>query len=224
MGNGFNIIIRKLIAKVLNTIYYRDDSCIICGREESEFLCKGCKTKILKVEKPFNLEKEGLSLEIYSYGYYGKILRELMIKLKYKGDYQIASIFASFLFEKIEENNFKIDYITYIPIREESFKKRGFNQCYLIAKELSKLTSIKVENLLEVVLKGKDQIGLSPVDRFKNMEGMFKAIEKENIKGKNILLIDDVLTTGATLFQGVKELKKYYGEKIIILTVAKSKL
>lgn len=223
MGKGIAYLINALKG-LIDLIYYRDDSCLICGREDSSLLCISCRKKIKKLDGPGEIIAGKEVFKVYSYAYYGNVLRELMLRLKYKKDYQAAELFSVFLYEKLNETGIKPEVITYIPISEENRRKRGYNQCELIGKGLSKLTGVKAEGLLAINKKVKDQIGLTGLERFKNMEGKFSCIYHPEYKNKNIILIDDVLTTGATVCHGAKTLKKYYGTNIYILTVAKSRL
>jgi len=223
MGKRIAYLINAL-SSIADLIYYRDDSCLICGREDSNLLCRSCSEKIKKIDEPGEISLDKEIFKVYSYAYYGNVIRELMLRLKYKKDFQAAQLFSMFLYEKLKETGIKPDVITFIPIREENRKKRGYNQCELIGKGLSKLAGIKAAELLAVNEGAKDQIGLSSLERFKNMEGKFRCIYYPKYKDKNILLIDDVITTGATVCQGAKVLKKCYGVNIYILTVAKSRL
>lgn len=223
MGKGITYLINALNS-FTDLIYYKDESCLICGREDSNLLCRDCREKIKKIDEPSEISLDKEVFQVYSYAYYGNVLRELMLRLKYKKEYLSAELFSMFLYDKLKETGISPDVITYIPISEENRKKRGYNQCELIVKGLSKLTGIKSAELLTIDKGAKDQIGLSPMERFKNMEGKFRCICSSKYKDKNILLIDDVITTGATVYQGAAALKKYYRGNIYILTVAKSRL
>ena len=223
MGKGITYLINALNS-FADLIYYKDESCLICGREDSDLLCSSCREKIKKIDEPTELKLDKEGFMVYSYAYYGNVLRELMLRLKYKKEYLSAELFSAFLFDKLKETGINPEVITYIPIREENKEKRGYNQCELIGKGLSKLTGIKAAELLVIDKAAKDQIGLSPMERFKNMEGKFRCLCYSKYKDKNILLIDDVVTTGATVYQGAAALKKYYKGNIYILTVAKSRL
>jgi len=223
MGKGIAYLINYL-SSMADFIYYRDDSCLICGREDSNLLCGSCWEKIKKIDEPSEVSLDSVIIKVYSYAYYGNVVRELMLRLKYKKDYQAAKLFSMFLYEKLKETGIKPDVITFIPIREENRKKRGYNQCELIGKGLSKLTGIKTAEMLAINEGAKDQIGLSSLERYKNMEDKFRCIYYPKYKDKSILLIDDVITTGSTVYQGTKVLKKCYGGNIYILTVAKSRL
>ena len=104
---------------------------------------------------------------------------------------------------------------------KSSVKKRGFNQCEVIAKNLSKLLDIPVNDSLIKIKDTREQKSLSKEERYKNIKGAFK-VKKNNIENKRILLVDDVVTTGATLLECKKILKKCDVAEITILTIAKS--
>lgn len=208
-------IIESLITlkdEVLDIIYPPKNSCIIC---ESEFvgLCPLCKSKIQKVK-----EDEG----VLSYGYYNGALKKLILEFKYKQNFLAGKILAEFLYDLIRNSNIEIDCIVFIPSSKKVLKERGFNQCEYLAKEINK--SLKVE-IYKGLIKNKnikEQKLLSKEDRFKNIKGAFSLKTNKNINNKRILLIDDVVTTGATLYECEKLLKENGASSIKMLTVAKS--
>jgi ComF family protein len=109
----------------------------------------------------------------------------------------------------------------YVPLYTKRQKKRGYNQSELLSNELSKLIGISVShnNLIRI----KDtitQTNLSFKERQKNLESAFEIKDKKEVKDKNILLIDDVLTTGATADNCAKILKKAKAKGVYVLTFA----
>ena len=104
---------------------------------------------------------------------------------------------------------------------KNSIKKRGFNQCEVIAKHLSEELNIPVSKSLIKIKDTKEQKSLSKEERYKNIKDAFEIRDKK-ILNKRILLIDDVVTTGATLLECEKIFKKYNVEEITVLTIAKS--
>lgn len=208
-------IIESLITlkdEVLDIIYPPKNSCIIC---ESEFvgLCPLCKSKIQKVK-----EDEG----VLSYGYYNGALKKLILEFKYKQNFVAGKILAEFLYDLIKNSNIEIDCIVFIPSSKKALKERGFNQCEYLAKEINK--SLKVEIYKDLIKNKniKEQKLLSKEDRFKNIKGAFSLKTNKNINNRRILLIDDVVTTGATLYECEKLLKENGASSIKMLTVAKS--
>ena len=103
-------------------------------------------------------------------------------------------------------------------------RKRGFNQCEYIAKELSKVHGLKCINTLKKTKETKPQKQLTKKERLENIKNSFEVIDKEIIKNKRFILIDDVLTTGATIEEGIRVLKENGAKEIKLLTIAKSRL
>jgi competence protein ComFC len=212
MGKRIIELLITLKDEVLDIIYPPKNSCIIC---ESEFvgLCPLCKSKIQKVK-----EDEG----VLSYGYYNGALKKLILEFKYKQNFVAGKILAEFLYDLIKNSNIEIDCIVFIPSSKKALKERGFNQCEYLAKEINK--SLKVEIYKDLIKNKniKEQKLLSKEDRFKNIKGAFSLKTNKNINNKRILLIDDVVTTGATLYECEKLLRENGASSIKMLTVAKS--
>ena len=113
------------------------------------------------------------------------------------------------------------DVMVFVPMLKKDQRKRGFNQSYLLAKELSNIISVPVlEDALVKVKKTKKQVGLKRKDRKVNLKDAFKLTSSKDIKDKSVLIIDDVMTTGSTV-ERIAELLKKKGAKIVkVLTVA----
>lgn len=216
MGKTFKRTIKKLWEAIIEVIYPRENYCIICGEDDCFGICSNCKRSI-------NLIGEEHQEEIISCGYYGGVLKELILKFKYKSDFTAGDILAELLEAYITE---KFDYkeyiIAYIPLSKKSQKARGFNQCEYIAKKLAGNLEIKVVELLIKVKETKEQKKLKKDERFENIREAFGVKKGINIKNKKIILIDDVTTTGATLQEASKLLKKFDIDDIKLLTLAKS--
>jgi len=216
MGKTFKRSIAKLWEALIEVIYPRENYCIICKEEDCFGICDTCK-------KSIKLIGEAYQDEIISYGYYGGVLKELILKFKYKDNFTAGDILAEILEEYITENfNYKEYIITYIPLSKKAEKVRGFNQCEYIAKKISRDLSIEV---LEVLIKAKEtkvQKKLKKDERFENIKNAFKIKKGIKIKNQKIILIDDVATTGATLKEAYKLLKKFDFVDIKLLTLAKS--
>ena len=115
----------------------------------------------------------------------------------------------------------KADFIVPVPSVEKRIKQRGFDHTLKLAKSFSNLTSIKMDNkILKRVSEIKPQIESHRAERIKNIKQVFKA---EKINGQNIILIDDVITTGATLNECAKALKDGGANKVYAVTVAATK-
>ena len=216
MGKTFKRIIRKLWESLIEVIYPRENYCIICKEEDCFGICNTCR-------KSIKIIKEAYQDEIISYGYYGGVLKELILKFKYKNNFTAGDILAEFLKEYIVKNLKYEEYIiTYIPLSKKSRKIRGFNQCEYMAKKIARDLSIEVLEVLIKPKETKEQKKLKRDERYENIKDAFKIKKGINLKNCKIILIDDVTTTGATLQEAYKLLKKFEVKDIKLLTLAKS--
>lgn len=216
MGKAFNRIIRSLWEGIVEVIYPRENYCIICKEEDCFGICEHCKKSIKTIDIAYQDK-------IISYGYYGGVLKELILIFKYKSNFTAGDILAGFLEDYITKNfNYKEYIITYIPLSKKSKKARGFNQCEYIARKIARDLCIEA---LEVLIKGretKEQKTLKKDERDENIKDAFKLKDGVNLEECNIILIDDVTTTGATINEAYRLLKKSKVKEIKLLTLAKS--
>ncbi len=212
MGKRIIKLLISLKDEILDIIYPPKNSCIIC---ESEFIgiCPLCKSKIKRVKD---------NDKVISYGYYNGILKKLILEFKYNKNFVAGSILVEFLCEIIKKNNLDVDYIVFIPSSKKAMKDRGFNQCEYLAKEINKQLNISICKDIIKNKNIKEQKLLSREERYKNIKDAFSLISDKNIRNKRLLLIDDVMTTGATLYECEKMLIKNGALSIKMLTVAKS--
>ena len=106
--------------------------------------------------------------------------------------------------------------------REEQ-RKRGYNLVKLIAKEIHYLLDIPCVGALSKIKKTQKQKALLSAERKVNVVNAFKAVDKVNLKGKCVLVVDDLCTTGATLSEAARALKDGGAEKVIAASFAKTK-
>ncbi|MDR1245237.1 MAG: ComF family protein [Endomicrobium sp.] len=190
--------------------------CQICGKSLSsggEF-CYECK----KNPKGRMFDK---MRSVYEYK--GSV-RKLILKFKYSNRTFLAKDFALDMYETTKNNDFyqESDFIISVPLNIIRKIKRGYNQSELLADELSVKANIPVlKNVLFRKKITKPQFKLSRAERFENIKNSFFVKNKESIIGKNILLIDDIVTTASTLSACSSALKSCGVDKIFILTLAK---
>jgi len=203
--------------------------CISCKKNGAD-LCLDCL-----LESPY-AERESAKWIFPIYDYRHPNIKKSIWLLKYKGRKRLSFIFAEILYDKIVEElselslmeNFRNPILIPIPLSSKRYRERGFNQAELICKELIKINNIrksinlKLEN--NILIKPKDTLHQATIQdrntRLKNLSGSFTIKNENLIEGKNIILIDDITTTGATLDEARKILKKYGAKKIIAFTVA----
>ena len=151
------------------------------------------------------------------------ITKKLIHELKYKGNEEIGTFFGNWLGEILKQNNqfSDINLIVPVPLHPKKMKQRGYNQVSKFGERLSEhLEKPYLENVLLRTSTSKTQTFKARFERFNNNDTKFQLNKTSNFKGKHILLIDDVITTGATLEACAKELQKMEGVKISILTMA----
>lgn len=152
----------------------------------------------------------------------GKV-KKLIHQLKYKNNQKVGVFLGEWFGEKLlETNKFSdIDFIIPVPLHESKLKLRGYNQLTKFGKSLSSI--LKIEYLEGVLIRNsmtKTQTFKKRVDRFKNLINNFSIINTDILINKHVLLIDDVVTTGATLEACSIELLKVENVKISIVTIA----
>lgn len=150
----------------------------------------------------------------------GKV-QKLLHALKYKGNREVGTFLGQmFGYELMEGNSLPdADLMVCVPLHPKKMKIRSYNQSELLAEALSMATGISYNN--SVLSRNKftvTQTGKSKTERYGNMLGVFEV--KENITGQKIILVDDVLTTGATLGACVEALIEAKCKEIHILTIA----
>ena len=171
---------------------------------------------------------------IYSLYYYKNADVKKIIKLiKYKGDRKtteyISKLLHDYLLEDISEKleiyNFSKPIIIPIPATKQRMKKYGFNQCDRITKNIEKIDKNRdFEYLYNILIKIKDNESQahtsSKTERIKNIKNSFAVFSPEKILKRNIILIDDVWTTGATLDEAKGELLKAGAKSVVAYTIA----
>ncbi|MBD5583488.1 MAG: ComF family protein [Clostridia bacterium] len=182
--------------------------CPVCGRKVFRAeICVECKSKA-------PLYKQAVSPLVYS-----ENVKELIRKFK-NGNGYLKDYFADLIFEKLSDLP-EFECIVYVPMTASAIKKRGYNQTELLAKELSKRTGIPLAD--GAVIKTKEtppQKGLTRSEREKNLYGCFEVVKPEIVRGKKILLVDDILTTGATADAVTGKLIRAGAYRIYLATIA----
>ena len=160
-------------------------TCPVCGRKtERQEICIECKAKP----------------PLFEYGMSALLYEGTAIKLIHKfknGDAYLRDYFADLMVAKLDIVK-PIDYIAYVPMTKKAEAKRGYNQSKLLAESISKRINVPVCDVVEKVKDTAAQKSLTGEDRAKNLRNTFKAKSKDALLDKHVLLVDDILTTGAT--------------------------
>ena len=150
-------------------------------------------------------------------------IRKLIHNLKYKGIKELGYELGKLYGLSLAKSDFLegMDLIVPVPLHPSKERIRGFNQSHLISDGLSDATGIPVNKvLLARVSKTDTQTRKSRYDRWENVEGIFSVTGGYDLKGKHILLVDDVITTGSTIESCTNELLRAQGVRVSVAALA----
>lgn len=187
--------------------------CRSCGRSVDKTLapCAECR------KRRFHFDRA------YSAYLYEGALKELIHLFKYRSRISLSRLLGRLMADYLKENRellSAIDVITYVPLSARRLRTREFNQSKVLALKIAEWSGIPVVDALAKRAHTRPQNELSRDERLANLSGAFEAKE-EAAKGKNILLIDDVMTTGATFDECAKALKKSGAKGVACLALAR---
>ncbi len=201
--------------------------CGICGKLDDKSLCNKCRIKLEELAENMILNKKEEGMEfsnlIYIFKYEG-LIRKTILDYKFYEKSYIYETFVNFILkdEKIFEKLQNYDTIIPVPISSKRMKERGYNQSLLIAKKISK--TLHIELRTKCLLKTKniiEQSKLNKEDRKQNVQNVYELKNREILKNKNILLIDDIYTTGSTANECAKTLKQAKPKNIDVMVLAR---
>lgn len=151
------------------------------------------------------------------------IVKNLIHQLKYRNQEQIGGFLGDWFGQQIKENNYleKVDYVIPVPIHKKRLQKRGYNQTALFAKRLAfHLDSTYLDTVLIKTANTKTQTKKNRLGRWYDNRSLYEVTDEQVLKNKKILLIDDVITTGATMEICAQPLKNIEGTTVYIATMA----
>lgn len=226
MGTWASKHLKYIAECVLDVLYEKPEKCLVCSNDlhGEEYICTDCEKKIRYCVDTKSVQFDGIIYKCFSSAFYSEIISKIVLLLKYSHDMNSADFLCNMMKESIERFNLKPDILTFVPCSKNTRKKRGFNQSEILAKKLSFLIGIPCESMLIKTKDTKDQIGLKSAQRWNNLKNAFLFKYSKNITNKKILLIDDVLTTGATAVSCAGKIKNNGALSINILTAARSRL
>lgn len=213
--------------------------CIGC-KKEGELLCKTCTQSIEQYPFPFcpicqrklsgaetELQCENknhsipLSFVLAPTTYKNSLIKTAIGTYKYKKAKILNEPLANIILKTLNIYQWKNFCVTAVPLHPRTLRQRGFNQSELLAQKISSALCIPYIPLLKKVKHTKEQVELSSRERVENLKHAFTCENTEHIKGKYILLVDDVITTGTTLKECAKVLKENGAKKIGAVVVAR---
>lgn len=209
--------------------------CVSCGKFGS-YICRDCYSKIEFIEKPVCpicerqaiggnthpgcKKRGGLDGLVVASRYRGPI-REAIKQLKYRFSYDLADLLIDLLASQIWRFDLPNSYILVpVPLHFKRKNWRGFNQAELLAGKIAKKFKVKY---LEVLVRSREtrpQVGLMKKERIVNVRSAFDVVNNSLVLGKNVILVDDVFTSGSTIKEACRVLKRAGADEVWTMTVA----
>ncbi|MBM3295041.1 MAG: ComF family protein [Candidatus Aminicenantes bacterium] len=212
---GERLLCRDCLGRI---VPHRAPRCPVCGRffegEGGGHPCGAC----LGHPPPFSLHR--------SAGRYGAVLKDAILLLKYRGGRPLARDLAAFAWEALRREDGlweKAEVLVPVPLHRRRLRERGFNQSALLARAIGRAAGIPVETrALKKVRPTPAQTSLEHGQRRTNVRGAFAVARPERVRGRVVVVIDDVFTTGATLRECAAELRKAGAGEVRAATVAQA--
>ncbi len=238
----------KYIKSFLELIYPEKNICQICDTYDeninNKYICNTCLSKLERIEEPVcricnkslrhnpdlticnECAKDSRSFEKSKslFSYKGTVKR-IIHDYKYCNKTYYYKLFSYLLIEYMKENRYiNFDYITAVPLHKIKQRNRGFNQSGLLAKQIGKYFNIPYIDTLKRNNNTEKQSNLSKYARQKNLQNVFDIANNKIpnlVNNADILMIDDIFTTGTTVDECSKILKLHGANRVFVLTLAR---
>ena len=198
----------SLCAKCLSDIKLLSDKCGKCSGKLTDNYCNTCSNRKFYIERNITIAE------------YSGVMKEVIRNYKFNKVRRLYKVLSGLAYKEISQIQDVTDIVTSVPVNRIKKWRRGFNQSELIAKAIAKRMKKEYRILLRDTYKFKTQKKLSYKDRFLNIINRYKIINEKYIQGENILIIDDIFTTGATLNECARILLSAGANKVYSLTIA----
>jgi ComF family protein len=188
----------SVVASLLNLLF--PPRCVGCNTWGA-WLCPSCMDEILFFEPPWPPLLDAIEplQGVRAAAHLSGPLREAIHRFKYRGLRVLSPVLGEMLYDCWDAEPWPVDVIVPVPLHPQRQRERGYNQSALLARELARHTGLPaVEGVLLRIVPTPPQVGLRAIERADNVRGAFRC-RHDALAGKHVLLVDDVLTTGATL-------------------------
>lgn len=211
----------KLKERILNLLF--PPKCVLCqrilGKEETD-LCHSCR----KETKAFPKPKTRIPniAQWRSLWYYDGNVRQSLLRYKFRGKQSYSRLYGQMLALSVAQQlDGRFDLLTWVPISAKRKRSRGFDQTEMIVRQIGQELGIPVTPLFVKIRHNKPQSGCKSREARKaNVLGVYRVTEPASVAGKRILLVDDILTTGATVSECARVLLTAGAAQILCATVA----
>ena len=209
-----------MIRRLLEWVFPR--KCILCrrllGKEETD-LCRVCRTD--QPEYHYGKKKVPHIAALTAVWMYEGNVRRSIHRYKFNGVRHYAAPYGRLMAMRIQRDLPTADVITWVPVSGKRLRKRGYDQVQLLAQAVSAELGIPTEAYLEKIRDNRANSSLkTPAERRANVLGVYRAVGLDHLRGKRVLLLDDIVTTGATASECARVLLTAGAEEVIFAAVA----
>ena len=213
----------KIFDYILSLIY--PPKCVFCGTViDKSDICEECEKTLPFTKGDSIYQKFPFVDKCISPLYYKDYVRRAVLRFKFAGCSCYSRRLGGIMSE-CAENNLdcgSIDMISCIPLSRKRMHDRGYNQAELLAKEISKKVGVEYLPTLKKIRHNTAQSTIKDSkQRAANVIGAYRVVDAEKVKGKYILLVDDVVTTGSTVSECARILKKSGAKAVYCVTLAR---
>lgn len=210
----------KTLEKIRLLLY--PPKCLNCGEAiPSGCLCDDCLEKIKPNETSFSLDGKN-TMRVISCQSYTDGFRDSVQAFKFSGAYRMSDDFAELMRLNLEEWEIEADIITFVPMTKSRERKRGYNQAQRLAESLSAKINVPCLKLLKKNRNNLVQHSLNAEERKRNVVGVYDFSSENYIKDRTIILVDDIITTGATIIECAKVLYESGAKEVFGICAAYS--
>lgn len=214
----------KVMNWLLDLIY--PPRCAFCRRlldRQEKGVCRFCRPKLPYVPADGQVQHFRNVDKCLSPLYYHGSVKDSLHRYKFGGATAYADIYSEFIVKCIDENQISCDSITWVPLSRRRLRKRGYDQAELLAKLIAKHLGQRPVRLLKKLRDTPPQSRTGSAEKRRaNIAGAYACLRPALVQGKRILLVDDIVTTGATLSEAAKVLKNAGAKEVICATLARS--
>ena len=198
--------------------------CIFCGDLAEDMICTKCAAGLPETGDSARQEVES-GLLCVSPLYYEGAVRESLLRFKFEDCRHYAKGYAPLLARAAAlEFGGEFDLVSWVPVSEKRRRERGYDQAELLARELCLLWETAPVRTLCKTVHTAAQSGITAAEeRHANVLGVYEAANREQWEGKRILLVDDILTTGATVAEAARTLRFAGAKEVLVLTAARGR-
>lgn len=196
--------------------------CVLCQElltEKGRRICTECETEA-KVfsHQPWKIPSVKNWVALWQYT---GVVRDSLVRYKFGNCRNYSSVYAGRLAQKIRQSDLKWDLITWVPVSTLRLWERGYDQVKLLALDVGRELDETPVKLLHKHRHNRRQSRLQGLAaRQRNVQGVYRAVDPERIKGKRILLLEDIVTTGATVSECARTLKAAGAKEVCVACVA----